>query len=64
MRLADNSGDAHELAHDAFVEAYLHLDQLRDVERFAGWLRTLTLNHCRAYLRTASSGSGVAGGSD
>ena len=25
MRMADGSGDAQELAHDAFVEAYLHL---------------------------------------
>ena len=40
-----------ELAHDAFVEAWLKLSSLRDPERFAPWLRTLTLNVCRQWHR-------------
>lgn len=43
--------DAEDLAHEAFVEAFLKLRALRDPERFAGWLRTLTLNVCRMWHR-------------
>ena len=40
-----------ELAHDAFVEAWLKLSSLRDPERFAPWLRALTVNLCRQWHR-------------
>lgn len=43
--------DAEDLAHEAFVEAFLKLRSLRKPERFAGWLRTLTLNVCRMWHR-------------
>lgn len=51
LNMAGNVPDAEELAHDSFVEAYLKLGQLRDPERFGGWLKTLTLNVCRAWYR-------------
>ncbi len=50
-RMTGNSADADELAHDAFVEAYLKLVQLKDPARFCGWLKTLTLNVCRMWQR-------------
>lgn len=50
-RVAGNADDADDLAHEAFVEAFLKLDQLRDPERFGPWLRALTLNLCRMWLR-------------
>lgn len=50
-RIAGNNRDADELAHDTFVEAYLKIDTLRDSTRLPGWLRTLTLNHCRMWIR-------------
>lgn len=42
---------AEEVAHDAFVEAWLNLSSLRDATRFAPWLRTVTLNLCRQWHR-------------
>ncbi|HUW12795.1 MAG TPA: RNA polymerase sigma factor [Anaerolineae bacterium] len=35
---------ARDLAQDAFVQAYLKLGQLRDPDRFSGWLRQITTN--------------------
>lgn len=50
-RMTANPSDAEDLAHDAFVEAYLKLHQLREAEKFAPWLKTLTLNLCRMWYR-------------
>ena len=50
-RMTTNPVDAEDLCHQAFVEAYLKLGQLRDPDRFAGWLRTLVLNVCRMWHR-------------
>jgi len=49
--MVGNRADAEDLAHDAFVEAYLKLEQLRDLEKFGSWIRTLTLNLCRMWHR-------------
>ncbi|MFH1568240.1 MAG: sigma-70 family RNA polymerase sigma factor [Gemmatimonadota bacterium] len=49
--MAGSTWDAQDLAHDAFVEAWLRLSSLRDPARFAPWLRTLTLNLCRMWHR-------------
>lgn len=54
LNMAGNVPDAEELAHDSFVEAYLKLGQLRNPERFAGWLKALTLNVCRMWYRRNS----------
>ena len=43
--------DARDASQETFVHAYLKLDQLRDVDRFAGWLRTIALNRCRSLRR-------------
>lgn len=49
--MVGNRADAEDLAHDAFVEAYLKLEQLRDLEKFGSWIRTLALNLCRMWHR-------------
>lgn len=54
FRMTGNMPDADELAHDAFVEAYLKLDQINDLEKFGGWLKTLALNMCRMWLRQSN----------
>ena len=51
LRMTADSFEAEDLAHDAFVDAFLKIGQLEEVERFSGWLRTLTLNVCRMWLR-------------
>jgi RNA polymerase sigma-70 factor (ECF subfamily) len=55
-RVAGNMPDAEDLAHQAFVEAYVKLGQLREPERFGGWLRTIALNLCRAWYRQRRNG--------
>jgi RNA polymerase sigma-70 factor (ECF subfamily) len=50
-RTTGNAPDAEDLAHQAFVEAWLKLHQLRDPERFGGWLRMIVLNVCRMWYR-------------
>ena len=56
LRLAGNLPDAEELAHESLVQAWLELSQLREPERFAGWLRTLTLNVFRMWYRRRRRG--------
>lgn len=51
LRMTADSFEAEDLAHDAFIDAFLKIGQLEEVERFSGWLRTLTLNVCRMWLR-------------
>ena len=50
-RMTGNRSAAAELAHDAFVDAYLKLGQLRDPGKFRPWLRQLALNLCRMWYR-------------
>lgn len=38
-----NATEAAELTQDVFIHAFVRLDQLRDPERFAGWLRQMTV---------------------
>lgn len=54
IRMTGNAADADELAHDAFVEAYLKIGRVRDADRLSGWLKTLTLNVCRMWHRQRS----------
>jgi len=49
--LVGNFADAQDLAQEAFTTAFLKLHQLEDHTRFAGWLRTITVNICRMWLR-------------
>jgi len=46
-----NAEDAQDAAQEAFVAAYRRLGQLREPEKFAPWLRRLTLNGCADSLR-------------
>jgi RNA polymerase sigma-70 factor (ECF subfamily) len=43
MARLGNASEADELTQDVFVHAFVRLDQLRDPERFAGWLRQMTV---------------------
>jgi RNA polymerase sigma-70 factor (ECF subfamily) len=39
-------GDVDDIAQDAFLSAFNSLDKLRDPEKFAGWLATITRHEC------------------
>ena len=48
-----NISDAHDLAQEAFLQAYLKLSQLKEPAKFAHWLRRITANICKMWLRRA-----------
>jgi RNA polymerase sigma factor (sigma-70 family) len=50
-RMVDDPGDAEDVVQEAFLHAYLGLTQLRDPERFGGWLGAIVLNVGRMTLR-------------
>lgn len=43
--------DARDVAQEAFVAAWQRLPRLRDANAFAPWLRRITVNRCRNWLR-------------
>ena len=46
-----NLSEAEDLVQEAFVQAYQHLDRLRETDKFAGWIYRITRNLCHAALR-------------
>jgi len=52
-RLCPQPDDADDAVQDAFLQAFLALDRLRDPDRFAGWLGGIVTNVCRAQRRRA-----------
>ena len=50
-RLCPQPDDADDAVQDAFLQAFLSLDRLRDPDRFAGWLGGIVANVCRAQRR-------------
>lgn len=42
---------AQDIAQETFITAYKKLNQLRHPERFPGWLKRITLNTARMWLR-------------
>ena len=45
---------ALDLAQDAFVQAYVSLNTLRESEKFGAWLTGITANICKMHLRRRS----------
>jgi RNA polymerase sigma factor (sigma-70 family) len=52
QRMVSDPDVAHDLAQDAFLEAFLSLQDLREIGRFRSWLYGITLNVCRAHRRS------------
>lgn len=46
-----NKADAEEVAQEAFLKAFEHLDQLRSDEKFKNWLLLIAVNEARMRLR-------------
>ena len=51
LRYVRSRADAQDIVQDAFVAAYCRLGQLRDKERFGGWLMHIVANRCKDWLR-------------
>jgi RNA polymerase sigma-70 factor (ECF subfamily) len=50
-RLCAQPDDADDAVQDAFLQAFIALDRLRDPDRFAGWLGGIVANVCRVQRR-------------
>jgi RNA polymerase sigma-70 factor, ECF subfamily len=50
-RLCPRPDDVDDAVQDAFLQALIALDRLRDPGRFAGWLGGIVVNVCRAQRR-------------
>jgi RNA polymerase sigma-70 factor (ECF subfamily) len=49
--LTGNFEDAEDIAQETFITAYLKLGQLRNPEKFAAWLKQITFNCCKMWIR-------------
>ncbi|MGD8416739.1 MAG: sigma-70 family RNA polymerase sigma factor, partial [Pseudomonadales bacterium] len=45
---------ARDVAQEAFLDAHLHLDQLREPAAFGAWLRRIVIKHCDRATRRGS----------
>jgi RNA polymerase sigma factor (sigma-70 family) len=52
-RLCPHPDEVDDAVQDAFLQAFVSLDRLRDPDRFAGWLGGIVANVCRAQRRRA-----------
>ena len=55
FQIVGDFADAQDITQEVFVEAYIKLHQLRSPDRFAGWLRSVTMNTCRMWIRNRKS---------
>lgn len=50
FHLVKNFADARDLTQESFLKAYLNLSSLRNKDKFASWLRRITVNVCKTWL--------------
>lgn len=51
FHLVKNFADAQDLTQDAFIAAYQNLPTIKEPAKFASWLRGITANLCKMWLR-------------
>jgi len=51
-----NWAEAQDITQETFIRAYMNLDQLRDPNRFAAWLRRVTFGVAMNWLKTFRPG--------
>ena len=51
MRRLENRADAEDAVQEAFLSAYLHLDQFKRQARMSTWVTTILINSARMKLR-------------
>ena len=49
-----NLADAQDITQETFLRAYEKLGQLRDPDKFPGWLHRIAINACRKWQRSVS----------
>ena len=59
IRMTGNASDAQDMLQDAFIEAFRHLEQLKQPGGFGGWLRRITINKCIRFSKHHVRWSGL-----
>jgi RNA polymerase sigma-70 factor (ECF subfamily) len=55
FHLIGNFADAQDITQQAFIKAYLKLDQLKDHSRFIHWLKRIVTHECVIWVRKQKS---------
>jgi len=55
FHITGSFSDAEDLAQESFIKAFEKLPTLRDRNKFASWIRTITTNVCNDWLRRQSA---------
>lgn len=55
-----NQAVAEDLLQDVFLKVFSHLQDVRDVDTFPGWVFRIALNTCYSYLRHKKAQNGKA----
>lgn len=51
IRMTGNEDDAADVLQDAFIHAFNHLGQLKQLHAFGGWLKKIVVNQCISFCR-------------
>jgi len=51
FHLAGNMQDAQDIGQEVFIKAYQHLSKVKQPAKFSSWLRKITENTCKTWLR-------------
>ncbi|MDQ1317935.1 MAG: hypothetical protein QG588_1590 [Candidatus Poribacteria bacterium] len=54
FHIVGNFQDAEDIAQDTFIKAYENLTDLKDKLKFGNWLKIITLNTCKMWLRRST----------
>ena len=46
IRMMGNRADAEDVLQESFIIAFKNLQQLKDAQQFAGWLKRIVINEC------------------
>lgn len=51
LRIVMNAADAEDILQDAFMEAFVSLDKLKDASAFGGWIKRIMINKSVNFVR-------------
>jgi len=51
LRIVINAADAEDILQDAFMDAFINLDKIKNTEAFAGWLKRMVINKSINFIK-------------
>ncbi len=51
LRIVMNAADAEDILQEAFMEAFVNLDKLKDASAFGGWVKRIMINKSVNFVR-------------